>query len=227
VTSLSIRTHVRFIASNGLSFDAYLGDTSAYLSGGYGGWETVSRMRRVALTRFSGADPVRMALPIIFDGYRGDDGQEINIGKLERMARSPEAGVEPPTIQVLGAVPRPDIKKWVIESLDYASAQHVIWGVHNGVAVRLRQDVIVNLLQHVDADRVALKSAGTGFGPGGSPGGARPAPKHKFHIVKHNETIYQISKEEYGVAKWYKDILKANKIRSPWGIHNGQKLRMP
>jgi len=224
---INLSRQLQFISSNGLDFICHLGATSSYLSGGYGGWQTVQRWRRVALTQFQGAEPVRMALPIIFDGFRSGEGQEDKISKLERMARPPAPGKEPPTIQINGAVIRPDIKKWVIESLDYSQQQHVIWTVHNGVPVRLRQDVIVNLLQYIDDDRVALQTVGTGFGAGGNPGGARPAPKHKWHVVKTGETIWQISKEEYGNAKWYRDILKANHLRSPSSIRKGMRLKMP
>jgi len=218
---------VRFEASNGLTVEAFLDEGASYISGGYGGWQTVSRWRRVAITQFNGADPVRISLPIVFDGFREGKGQEIAISHLERMARSPGDGKEPPTVDIFGAVPRRDIDKWVIESLDYSQQRKVIWDVVGGVAVRLRQDVVVNLLQAVDDDRVALANlAGTGFGAGGNPGGARPTPRDKFYVVKQGDTIWSISKHEYGSPKWYRDIMKANHLRSPW-VKPGKKLRMP
>lgn len=224
---IDLHKQVRFVSSNGIEVVCHLGDGSSYIASGYGGWQTVQRWRRTSLTQFQGAEPVRLSLPVIFDGFRRREGQEIKISNLERMARQPEPGKQPPTVRVHGAIPRSDIKKWVIESLDYSQQQHVIWGVENGVPVRYRQDVIVNLLQHVDEDRIKVNTTGTGFGASGSPQGARPTPAHKFHVVRSGETIWQISKEEYGAAKWYRDILKANHLRSPSSIRKGMKLRMP
>jgi hypothetical protein len=218
---------VRFEAATGLQFEAFLDEQPGSIVSGYGGWQTVSRWRRVAITQFVGAEPVRVALPIVFDGFREGKGQEVAISHLERMARSPGDGKEPPRVNIFGAVPRRDIDNWVIESLDYSQQKKVIWDIIGGVPVRLRQDVVVNLLQAVDDDRIALANiAGTGFGAGGAPGAARPAPRDKFYVVKEDDTIWSISKHEYGDAKWYRDIMKANHLRSPW-LRTGMKLRMP
>jgi nucleoid-associated protein YgaU len=90
----------------------------------------------------------------------------------------------------------------------------------HGVAVRYRQDVVVNLLQYVHPE-----SLGAPKPP--SSGGGRPHPKHRFHYVKKGQTLRKISALEYGNQRWWRDIAKANKIRDPKSLKVGQRLRLP
>lgn len=115
-------------------------------------------------------------------------------------------------------MPRRDIDRWVIESLDWGT--NVIWGFNtHGVPVRFRQDVVVNLLQFVAPDPIPPAHRGGA--------GRRPRPKHKWHVVKRGETLRKISVAEYGNQKWWRDIQKANHIKDPKKLRVGQKLRMP
>lgn len=215
---------ITFTSETGLSVVVWRDETPPMLAGGYGGWQVVSRMRRVGIPNYVGVDPIRIQIPVLFDGWMDQASQEINISTLERMARPAIQGGEPPAIQVFGGIPRPDIKWWLIEDLDYSGQQKVEWGVKGGVPVRLRQDLVVKLIQQIKSDRVALATLGTGFGPGGAPS---PAPRHKFHVVKAGETMAQISTEEYGNPGRVRDILTANGIRDPKSIKEDQKLRLP
>jgi nucleoid-associated protein YgaU len=223
------KNQYQFTSDTGLSVVVYRDEAAPYIASGYGGWTTVSRMRRTALTQFTGPDPVRLAVPILFDGFMAGTPQESNISTLERMARPAVPGADPPTVRIDGGIPRKDITRWVIESIDYSGQSKVIWDIIGGVTVRLRQDAVVNMLQYVSADLVALQSGpNVGFGPGGtSLANRRPTPAHKFHTFKKGETLRMISGEIYGSVRWVRDIMQANGIRDPKSIKPGTKLRMP
>lgn len=221
--------HVTFTSDNGLQITALRGEGPPQLSGGYGGWEVVARPHKISVTNWIGRDPVRCAVPMLFDGWRGQVSVEPDLATLHRMGQ-PDADGAPPTIRCSGGIPRKDIRDWVIESLDWGT--NVIWGfLHDGSAVRMRQDVTVNLLQYVDDDRAQLGGQTLKYTPPRPKG--MPKPKHQFHVVKKGDTMAKISVAEYKSAKWVKEICKANKINDPKVIvtqfkkWKGKQLRMP
>lgn len=212
---MSVHRHYVFKADNGLQVTVMRGEETPNTTDGYGGWAVIDRPRRTGFTQWNGNSPFRLKLACIFDGWRTLDSVEDDISTLERMAL-PEGGNQPPTIDVIGAVPHKRIDKWVIESLEFGT--NAIWAVGpKGVATRYRQDVVVNLLQYIAPEEVKKEKRT----------GKRPKPKHKWHVVRHGETLRRISAEEYGDQKWWRDIAKANGIRDPKKIHVGQRLRMP
>jgi hypothetical protein len=207
-----------FDADNGLRVICLRGEEPPTITDGYGGWQVVDRPRRVGYTQWEGVNPIKLKVPCLFDDWRDGQNIEADVGVLARMAQ-PDKDGEPPVLDVQGALPRRDIDRWVIESLEWGS--NVIWGFDKkGVPVRFRQDVIVNLIQFIDPESLGAKKKKTG-------GGGRPKPKHKFHYVKKGETLSGISAREYGNAKWWRDIAKANNIRDPKKIRVGQRLRLP
>jgi LysM repeat protein len=206
-------------SENGLTVRGIRSPDPPQQQGGYGTWEVVARPKQIGLTRWAGREPLRMKLPLMFDGWRERISIEQQITNLTKMAL-PAAGGEPPTLDVVGAHPARHITKWVIESLDWGT--NVIWVMaSNGSPVRVRQDVTVNLLQMVEEDRAFIQKKPT-TGTGG-----RPRPKHAFHIVRRGETLSEISVQEYKKAKYWRDIAKANNIRDPKKLKVGQRLRMP
>ena len=58
----------------------------------------------------------------------------------------------------------------------------------------------------------------------------KPDKQHKaikFHIVRKNETLIDISRQCYGTAGGWKKILTANNIHDPTRIKPGTKLIIP
>ena len=202
-----------------------LGETPAQITGGYGGWVTEPRERRKALTQWQGKDPIRMQISVLFDGVRTNEGQELPISRLSRMALPPIAGGEPPTVEVAGrGVPKPGPPRWVIESLNWGT--NVIWDFStDGVMVRMRQDCVVNLMEYVGADRVAF--ANIKPGTSGKVTGKSKTGWPKTHIVKPGETMAKIAVKYYKNSKLWSKISKANGIRDPKTIKPGQTLRIP
>lgn len=216
---------VKFEAEGINSVVVLLDETPANVTGGYGGWVVVSRMRRVGLTQWQGKDPLRMSIPILFDGMRDRSGVELDISRLSRMALPPKAGGEPPTVRVSGsAVPSPGPTVWVIESIQWGTAK-VIYGLTSvGVSARLRQDAVVSLLEYQADDRVAFANLPLYLKNGTSKTGWP-----KSYVIKAGETLQSVAakKEFYGDATKWTLIADANGLRDPTAAKVGSTLRIP
>lgn len=207
--------YVIFRSDSGLSVRILLDANSAHMVGGYGGWEVVARPKRVGLTRFKGKDPFRMDVPILFDGWREDASQEIDIATLSRMSEQPGPQQQPPTIRVEGAVPREDLT-WVIETIDW-DASNVIWDVQQGTPVRLRQAAVVHLLQFVD-DKLLVTPPSLMIN--------RPAIAAKTTTT--GASLKKLSQDAYGTPDLWTIIADANGIRDPRApIPPGKTIKIP
>lgn len=213
---------VTFSADGIADVTALLDETPANVVSGYGGWIVISRQRRIGLTQWNGKDPLRLPIPVLFDGVKGNVGQEINISRLSRMSLPPVGGGEPPVVTVDGnAVPSPGPRQWVIESLSWGT-QKVLWETVGGVIVRVRQDCVVNLLEYRGDDRVAFKSLQPGV-----IGGKSKTGWPKKYITHQGETIQQIAAHFYkNAAKWHR-IAAANGITDPRTLKKGTHLTIP
>jgi hypothetical protein len=216
-----------FVAENGLRVTCLRGEEPPGITDGYGGWTVADRPRRVGFAQWNGVSPIRVKIPCLFDGWRKESNIETEVGILARMGQPPNAvSGEPPVLNVIGAMPRKDIDRWVIESLDWGT--NVIWGLdRHGAAVRFRQDVVVNLIQYVHP--ASLRRGGGGTTQGGTAGRPKgmPPPKQKFWVVRRGDTLGKIAAKVYGNAKWWGQIAKANKIRDPKKLKINMRLRMP
>lgn len=220
---------VTFSAEGIASVTVMLGDATVQIPSGYGGWTVVSRQRRVGLTVWNGKDPLRMTIPVLFDGVADSLSQEILISRLSRMALPPTTGGEPPTVTAVGpGVPKPGPVKWVIENLQWG--QNVIWDfANNGVMARLRQDCVVNLLEYRAPDRAAFRSllpaskkTLTGASSVGWP---------KSYVVRKGDTLSAVAVRFYKDASKWKQIASANGIRDPNAVNTskwiGKTIRIP
>jgi hypothetical protein len=204
------------------------------VTGGYGGWQKISRPRRKGLTAWQGIDPLEMRLPLLFDGYP-DASVELPCGRLEQLAGIARTKVgntsEPPILRVIGAVPArtPD---WVVETLEWIDP--VIWSEDG---YRLRQGAVVTLLEYVADDRLlsmdaaeqarhdalaAAEQAARQAGVGGVP------PAHRKHYtVRQGDTLASIASEQLGDYRRWPEISDLNDIRDPRRVRVGQVLRLP
>lgn len=203
---------------------ALLDEAPPQVTGGHGGWTVTTRERRIGLTQWQGNDPIRLAIPILFDHEISDIArQDIAIRTLQLMGRPPQLDEgEPPILTVDSKGIRYPTSKgnkqeWVIENLQ--------WGTNvRNDSEPLRQDVVVNLLEYVDEDRVKFKA------PSISPHrnkkkknrtGAqkdRPTSKHgwpKFYMTQKGDTLPGIAARFYHDSSMWPRIAKANLIRDP------------
>jgi LysM domain len=189
----------------------------AVVTGGYGGWQVVQRPKRRGLTQWMGRDPIRMEVPVLFDGFAKQDSQEVEISKLSRMALP--HGDEPPVVDVDGhGIPNPGPEHWVIEDLTWG--KNVEWEFSSdGVMSRLRQDCVVKLLEYVDETRTAFSRLVN------NQPGAGIWPKH--YTFKKGDTLAKIASKFYKNSKKWKKIADANGIRDPKSIKPGRVLVIP
>jgi nucleoid-associated protein YgaU len=222
---------ITFTAPGFTAVTCFMDETPINVSGGYGGWTVTSRLRRTGLTMWTGKDPIRLAVPILFDGYIDGQTQEYQISRLSRMALPPEKGLtggEPTIVHISGnAIPNPGPANWVIENIQWGT--NVVYDFdNNGNLVRMRQDAVVNLIQYVADDRLAFSKL-----PQGkrhlSPATAGSKGYQKHYTVQRGDTLAKIANKVYKQPKpndW-KLIAKANKIRDPRSIKVGQVLKIP
>jgi nucleoid-associated protein YgaU len=202
---------VIFRSSSGSEVAAYRGDGSPKMTGGSGGWDVVARPRRIALTQWTGREPYRMDVPVLFDGYRHSQSVEEDIARLNQMSMGADFK-PPPTVTIEGAVP---IKgaTWVIESIDWGD--EVYWQISDqGRYYRQRQDAVVHLLQYQAEKRLKITM------PKSLP--------NQFIVPRNGYTMKEVAKAMYGNANRWTDIKKANpKIRDPNNLKYKTVLRVP
>jgi hypothetical protein len=162
-----------------------------------------------------------MDLPVIFEGIRGNVSQEEHITALVKMAEPVGHLKQPPTLLVVGATPLPHVHWWVIENMKWDN-QNVTWVRKGASLVRLRQSVVISLLEYVD-EEVIITQPTPAIAAGAGPVGTK---------IKTGSglTAKQEAQKEYGDPGLYTKILEAN----PWlpidqrlGIANGVTFVVP
>lgn len=190
---------------------ADMGADPPKIIGGFGGWNTVARRRRTALTQYEGRPPWGMTINLMFDGYSNDVSQERKLRILTWMTLPPDGGVEPRPVLLYGALPFPSGGQWVINDLAYGD--NVIWAEDTQNPHRLRQDVTLTLLQHVQDDRTQFASS------------SLIVPKN--YISKSGDTLKSIALRFYGDASRWREIADANGIRDPQSLLPNSHIRIP
>jgi len=154
--------YITFVSYNPqFAFTCLLGDGTATPTGGFGGWNIVSRARRRGLIEWVGNDPLKIEIPLIFDAFAEDDGLRIekDIRALEKMAGLSDDIDEPPllTFNSGGVVPHDahDASQtdWVITDLVWGDADRNIYGN------RVRQAATVTVTQHISDDALTIMTS--------------------------------------------------------------------
>jgi hypothetical protein len=153
-TAFPAEYYYQLISSNGLSLTVLRDEGVPKITDGVGGWTVKERRRRKGLTSWTGRNPWRMELPVIFEGkFDPLVSVDADVGKLNAMAIG-DNFVIPPTVTVEGNVP---IKgaTWVIEDLAWGDNQE--WAKDPSAQwIRVRQDCVIKLLQYVEEDVVKI-----------------------------------------------------------------------
>jgi len=142
---------IKTVSAPKLSVTCLMGADPPKPTGGYGGWEIVPRPRRVALTQWTGREPLQMEVPIVLDGWKQNDSVEYDCTKLERMALPYVK--EPPAVKLVGtAVPHNDLD-WIIQDIQWGDAMKMTNGD------RARQEAVLIVISKIDIDKVRLTAA--------------------------------------------------------------------
>jgi nucleoid-associated protein YgaU len=192
-----------------------LGPTNPVISDGYGGWEVVQRPHRVALTNWTGRNPFAMSLDLFINEFRSHDSIEARIAKLERMAlpRQDADVHKPPAVRIDGdAIPHTNLP-WVIQKLAWGTTER-----HPVRGYRTRQQVTVDLLQHIEGSLVNERGVQPGHGV---------QPKYRTYTVKQGDTLFKIAAKLLGNYRRWSEIAKLNNLSDPRHPPVGRKLRIP
>lgn len=191
-------------AGDRVSFE--IDDGEAVLTQGFGGWETVSRPERVALTRYVGNDPIGQDVPILLDGYADDENVE---PILDRLLRQSRAGDRPPTIwRLSGPVFYPE-KRWVVAGIQFGETLRTPvevpgTGRFYESAIVTRQRAVISFLEYVPPDQIRVKKIRRRFRPNGK----------KSSVLAEGRSIRQIAVAYYGTGRL--DVARAlGKAQSP------------
>lgn len=191
---------------------------------GFGGWELVNRPRRQAATLWTGIEPLRMPVPIVLDGFRGDDSVESEVSKLEAMARPPARGAEPPIVNVSGpGIPHSDID-WVIENIEWGEGL-----LSRSGRERVRQEGTITLLRYVADDRLSIRSAQERALANAVATGNLYSEGQRsigLYTVNEGETLASIAANEFGNAGQWHRLADLNDIRDPDSVVAGQVIRL-
>jgi hypothetical protein len=200
--------------SPALTVTALRGDAGPVVAGGFGGWQTVPRPRRQALTVWQGRDPFSMTVPLLFDGFKAKRFVDTDVSRLERMALPPVEGKEPPVVTIACAVPHADLP-WVIAELELGDS---VWAAGG----RLRQAVTVHLLRYMAPDRIRDGSAASRARENAGGGGSR-----KVAFVAQGDSLTSIAARDLGDYSRWPEIAALNGIRDPDRLTVGQTVRLP
>lgn len=207
--------------------------TAPVLTAGGGGWSRVARPRRKSITEWLGRDSVSLELEFLLEPDLFDDDPQQGQG-VEDACRDLESlwGIEStdpePAVFKVSSHPAPLMPhgqhrashvRYFIETLSYDKAQVI----YNREGNRIKAAGTITITQFVEDEHISAVKARRAR----KPRSRRPKPKHKTHVVKRGETLSKIAAIEYGNAKYWKDIAKANHIRDPHSIKQGQRLKLP
>jgi LysM repeat protein len=190
-----------------ISVTCLLGKDPPEISGGYGGWEEIARPRRTSLTQWNGHPPFRLRLPLVIDSFADGDSIEEKCERLHSMGRSPESLTPPPIIDIEGAVMFSGIG-WVIDDISWGACER-----HHTRGYRTRQEVVVQLLQHIPKDKVVRHQTNQ--------------PKYRIYTIKKGDTLQKIAAKLLKDKSRWKEIAKINNIRDPKHLKVGRKIKVP
>lgn len=206
----ALRYFIIFRSDSGSQVKVLRGEGSPKMTGGSGGWSVIDRPRRISLTQWTGREPYRMDIPVLFDGWRDQVSVEESIARLNQMSMGHNYS-PPPTVTVEGGVP---IKgaTWVIESIDWGD--EVFWSQSDqGRYFRLRQDAVVHMLQYQAEARLKITM------PKSLP--------NEFTVPRDGFTMREVAKAMYGNGEKWQKIQKANPNRDPNKLKKDTVLRVP
>jgi hypothetical protein len=203
-----------------LSVSAILAEDMPNVTG-FGGWVEVVRPRRVNFVDWQGQSPKRLSFGMMLDVW--GDGPltvEQDCRDLERMASAGPQHQRPPTVRITeGQMPHMDVS-WVIDTLTWGDCIR-----QRETGKRVRQVVSLVLVAVSDPYASAKSPAAANRAARPSRGGMAHAPTYR--VKTNTETLSAIAASQYGDASKWHDIAKANNIRDPKHLKQGQLLKLP
>ena len=172
-----------------------LGQGAPSITGGLNGWEEVERSDGRPVTEWSGADALKVDVPVMLNGWPSDS-IEREWNRLLKLCRRKDGEEEPASFKVIGPFFFSGMRM-VMAGVDQDASQTI--RNSNGKLVRLA--AVLHLMEYVKADQIRI---------------AKHKGKAKFtYTTKKGDTCRSIARDLLGEVSLAKKIAKANKIRDP------------
>jgi hypothetical protein len=188
-----------------------LGPEAPHISGGFGGYEIVSRPRQVGMTIWNGTEPYQLTFSMFLEGFKEGKSVEEDIGAVMRCAHGTDG--EPGTVQVFG-IPRLPATDWVIEGLDFDQDTTI----RNMRMERIRQKMTWTLREEVNPVYLPLRAEALM--------GKKPA--YTTVKVRHNDTPAKLAKK-YKLSSWFilRQLNPGVITKAEQKLKDGSKIRVP
>lgn len=189
----------RIAGNSGAQVNLTMGDGPATLTQGFGGmWEQVSRPKKRAITRFTGAEPVGQDVPILLDGFQTRRSVESALHQLlyqlQPIATNWDPNFAPPVWRIEGPIHFP-MKRWIVSDIEFGDA---LRDPDNWLLIR--QEATLKLIEYVRPDELRVKRLPLKVKPRKAKVGSK--------IDVKGETLRQIAVKYYGAAKYARPLGK-------------------
>ena len=134
-----------------LDFTVDMGNGPATLTGGLGGWQTVSVVDDVDLTDWIGQAPLTQDIPVFLDGFP-DESVERDLKNIFKLGRNTDG--RPPVFEIDGPIHFPEAH-WVLPEGGIALDADSTIRSDNGTL--LRQALTLSVLEYVPPDEVGRR----------------------------------------------------------------------
>lgn len=118
------------------------------LTGGTGGWDSLSRPRREAATEWVGTPATTYVLPLLIDGIETQVGRDTVIEsacrQVEKWGMPAKKTGQPPILRVTGLVQVSTSSRWVVNDIEWGTA------IRNQDGRRIQQPITLTLLKYVE-----------------------------------------------------------------------------
>jgi len=177
--------------SSPLSFD--IDDGEAVLTQGFGGWETVARPQRVAITRYTGNDPIGQSVPILLDAYARSGNVEPRLQGLLRQSQG-QSGAAPTVWKLDGPIFYPE-KRWIVSGIEFGETLRVPLPFQSAAGIAAsaltRQRATISFLEYVRPDQIRVRRVKRTYKPKGK----------KKQVEAKGQSIKQLTAEYYGTSE--------------------------
>jgi len=217
------------ITGAGRSFQVQLGPRPIEISDGHGGWQEVSRARRMAVTEWQGPSPLKVKLPVLYDGYSTGASVQGQVTALINGVSPPDGSAEPPPFTITGAWPVPASTQFVCDGIEWDSEG---W-IRDEAGTPVRALFTIICLQYVAPDPIVRTSTATSraatstTAASSTAAPARASTAAAIYTVKAGDTLTGIAAAMLGDWRRFTDLASLNGIRDPNTVPAGATLRIP
>lgn len=142
---------VSFDQTDGPAFSVLIGNGPVMISDGYGGWTAVARPQNKPLTRWDGAGPLTLQIPLLFDRVRQKERLEDGINRVLDLGRAGGGTQEPQPFKVTGSFLHSG-KRFVM------AGSPEISNIERGDGGKLmRLEMTITVMEYVRPDRIKFR----------------------------------------------------------------------